>query len=305
MEAVAGYPDARADFGIEVLSDPQPVPIPLELTPADTLGQGPDLPSSQVVRNDVTAGGAPAIVRSLDADGATIVVGGHALTARGTPRFEGFRITYDDPAADFSWTPPSPGLRRPFGEVAYLRRTPPFYVDPGRSFWVRLRVAPRALGPRRAYLSVGATADSNPAAGVWTRPMMTAVGISGPSLVAVPAVLSFPRQRLDATGQPVKVWTLNAFVSNYGNVAMNRTTVRLAGPDAARFRVVSAYPPSQVIAPGGDEVFAVAYTPSCAPPAAAPPQYGPLQYQAELRVATDGGEGVFRLRGDFCPQLGN
>lgn len=305
MEAVAGYPDARADFGVEVLSDPQPVPVPLELTPQDTLRQGPDLATSQIVRNSTTPGGTPAIVRPLDADGASIVVGGYELQARGTPKHEGFRITYDDPAADFSWTPPSPGLRRPFTEVAYLRRQPPFYVEPGGSFWVRLRVAPRALGIRKAYLAVGATADSNPGQGVWTRPVMTATGISGPSLVFSPAVLSFPRLRLDASGQPVQAWTLNAIVSNYGNVAMNRTTVRLSGPDAARFRVVSAYPASQVIAPGGDEVFTLDYSPSCAPPAATPPQYGPPQYQAALRVTTDGGDAVFSLRGEFCPQLGN
>jgi hypothetical protein len=301
MEAVPGYPDARADFTADVLLRPRPVPIALELTPRGTLRQGADFATHPLIRVTAGAGGQTAFQRALDADGAHVVVSGFSLTAVGDAVFEGQRLVYDDPAADFSWTPTEPGVRRPFAEVAFLRWRPPFYVDPGRSFWLRLTAQPRAFGNRRAYLSVGATAASNPGAGVWSRALIKAQGISGPSLVALPSVLSFPRHRLDAAGQVMEHWQLNAIVANYGNSAMNRGTVGIVGPDAARFHLASTHPATAVIAPGDDETFIVASAASCVPPRSPHPVFGPWQYEAQLRVATDGGEAVFELRAQYCP----
>jgi YVTN family beta-propeller protein len=303
MEAVAGYPDARGDFAIELLSDPRAAPAAVELTAGGELRLGADFATNPLVRSTTTPDGQPSLERTLDRDGARIAVAGDTLTATGDPSFEDARIVYEDPGTDFSWRPTEPGLRRPFAEVVYLRRATPFYVDPGHSFLVRLTVTPRALGHRRAYLSVGATADSNPAWGVWTRPLVKARGISGPSLVALPEVISFPRQRLDAGGQVVEVYELNALAANYGNVAMTRGNITFAGPDAGRFALASSHPPSAVIPPGGDEIYTVRYAPSCAPPLAPPRALGPRQYEAELRVTTNGGEAVFALRGEWCPQL--
>lgn len=303
MEAVAGYPDARGDFTITTLSDPQPVPVPVERAPDGRLRPGADFGTSPLIVSTTTANGDPVYTRALDTDGARVVVSGHALDASGDPQFEGHRIAYDDPAADFSWKPSQPGVRRPFAEVAYLRRQPPFYVDPGHSFLVRLTVEPKALGHRRAYLGIGATADSNPAAGLWTRVLVEHEGISGPSLVFAPRVLSLPRWRLDAAGRPVLVDELSAFVSNYGNSPMSRSTTQITGPDAARFALASTHAATRTIPPGGDERFTVRYLASCAPPLAPPPALGPAQFEADLRVATDGGEAVIALRGEWCPQM--
>jgi hypothetical protein len=299
MEAIAGYPDARADFGLEALSDPQPLTLPIELT-ASGLSVPSDFGTHPLVRESLMAGDT-AYVRPLDVDGGRVVFMGHALEARGRARFESHRIVYDDPAANFSSPAPAPGVRRPFAQVAHLRRQPPFYVNPGSSIWVRVTATPRALGGRRARLSVGATADSNPAAGVWASSVLKATGISGPSLSVVPAVLSMPRPHLDPSGQVVLLWELGAFVANYGGVDMQRTTIAITGPDAARFQLASPHASAKTIPPGHDEAFMVRYVPSCAPPLASPPAFGPRQFRAQLRVTTNGGVAVVELRGEHCP----
>jgi hypothetical protein len=303
MEAVAGYADARGDFTIDLLSDPQAVPIPVERTPDGRFRLGADFDASPLVVSTTTTAGEPAYTRPLAADGARVVVGGAAIEAAGNPRFESHRLTYDDPGADFSWAPTEAGVTRPFAEVAYLRRLLPFYLDPGHSFWVRLTVAPRAQGNRRAHLGVSATADSDPAAAVSVRTLMKHRGLSGPTLAFAPAVLTLPREHLDAAGQPVALYALNAFVSNYGGVDMQRTAIAITGPDAGRFRVTSTHAPARTIPPGRDERFTIAYTPSCAVPQSPPPAHGPRQFEATLRITTNGGEGVAALRGEWCPQL--
>jgi YVTN family beta-propeller protein len=300
MEAVPGQADARGDFALDVVCCPLGVPAPVEVDPAGHHVFGGDFDDNPLLRSQ-TVNGQPAYVRPLDTHGARIMVQGHSLEAAGDARFEEQRVTYSDPAAAFSWAPTVPGGRRLFGETVYRRTPLPFDVDPGDSFWVRVTTAPRGFGGRQARLRVYGTAASAPSVPVVAESLLRVHGISGPSLTYLPQVLSFPRLRLDAAGQVQQVWQLNTVISNYGGVDMSRTSVSITGPDAARFQVASSHPATETIPPGRDEVFLVGHASSCAPPQSSPPAYGPRQYQAQLRVATNGGDAVVELRGEWCP----
>jgi YVTN family beta-propeller protein len=300
MEAVAGQVDARADFALDVVCCPVGAPAPVEVDPAGRHVFGTDFDDNPILRSQ-TVNGQPAYVRPLDAHGAQVEVQGHSLEAVGSSRFEDKRVTSTDAAAAFSWSPTLPGGRRLFGETVYRRSAPPFHVDPGHSFWVRVTTAPRANGNRQARLRVYGTASSAPSVPVVAESLLKTYGIAGPSLTYLPQVLSFPKRRLDAAGQVQEVWRLNTMISNYGGVDMSRTTVSITGPDAARFHVASAHPATHTIPPGHDEVFLVAHDTSCATPHAPLPTYGPRQYEAQLRVTTNGGDAVVALRGEWCP----
>ena len=300
MEAVPGFADARNDFGLDVLCCPIGVPAPVEIDGAGGLTTGADFASNPLVVSQ-SLNGQPAYVRPLDTHGARITVQGHALEAAGDARFEEQRITSTDAAAAFSWAPTLAAGRRVFGETVYLRRALPFNVDPGHSFWVRVTTAPRDYGNRRARLRVAGTAASNPAISVSTQSLLKVNGIAGPSLSYLPRALSLPAQTLDASGQVQSLWRKNVLISNYGGVDMQRTTVAITGPDAARFHVASQHAPTHTIPPGHDEVFLVGHVTSCAPPQSSVPAYGPRQYEARLRITTNGGDAVVELRGEWCP----
>ena len=115
--------------------------------------------------------------------------------------------------------------------------------------------------------------------------------VPSPSLSVLPNVLRFPYP--DHLGRPAT--TLNAFLTNYGNAAADRTAVAVVGPDATLFQLVSQHPPTRTLAPGEDERFTLRLAVACGAPTST------VSSSATLRIDTTEGRFEVPLSGQPYP----
>ncbi len=197
-----------------------------------------------------------------------------------------------DPAA--SYTPADPTLER-LRMPAYLERQPPFTLGPGEVAEMVVTATPSDVGDRIARLRFDWTDLSRP--WVSQSPLEVALSVegrSGPILVRAPeSSLTFARG-VTPPGQPVR----RLLLTNSGHSGMTRLSVRVQGPDAARFQVTATSPsPLQPLASGEANILTVTYEPEC------DGSYTIYDHEAQLLVESDGGDEVVPIYGssyEFC-----
>lgn len=185
------------------------------------------------------------------------------------------------------------GCERLIAQTGLNVRIPPFDLLPGESIDVLITARPQKTGLLNADLKVEASSLWDPHLHV--RPVRTRLlvkGLQGPDLDFMPSVLNFPRY---SGGN--EEWDSLVAIQNTGQVDMTRSDFSITGADARRFKVVTAHADTHVLQSGQFEDFRIRYTPRICGDRR-DPEPRRRWHEAQLRIITDGGEAIVRLKGD-------
>lgn len=271
-----------ADFAAFLPSDPQPVPLPIdvrelmggrmEVSAADFA----DAPLLDLVHQplyDVDA------LRPAQGDGSTLEIYGTDVILQGAVPFR--------PGA--AWIPipaPPADVARPFSRLVYASRPLPFDLMPGESFDVLVTAHPIAAGLRQAQVKVYAHPVGLPDGTQYVAASVAVQAQSGPVLELIPAALLFPLPH----AEPDQPLTRNLVISNFGQTPLQRTGIGIAGAQASSFTLVSQHQAAVTLGPAEYELYEVEYRPTCAPP------YG--DDHAQLEISNSTGTAVVPLTGN-------
>jgi hypothetical protein len=258
----------RADFRHRLPTGEQLLPLPVDVVPGKELhaiAAGEDffeLPLLELRQTDGDRDGRSTLVlRDVTPAQGELVAYGERLELDGRAAY------YENPEASFQVlaNPPPPvgepavgWARRPLGRLVFRDRWLPFNLLPGEAFRVMVTAEPAATGhDRTATLRVAASQAADPSVVVQVEALLGVDSLAGPAAYALPAAVLMPRPHSSPPS-----WQASLLLINDGESDLVRFDVRLTGPDAARFALVSSHPSGRVLPPGDLEHFTFEYLPA-------------------------------------------
>lgn len=282
------------DFALELPSDPETIPVPLDVTAdADTgfasVEAGPDWDELPLI----VAGESTSIVRvgPTRAPGSELAIDGEVV------RFVGAHAFRDDPEARFEFRPAVVGQQRPLRRLVWARRSLPFLLEPGESFPVLVTGTPSALGSRSAAVRVEGVSLADPS----QRPAIVArvavTGLTGPLPSMLPAIVRFPAPALAPSAAD---WRRTVRIVNDGDLPLTVQSIAVVRPPLAPpgdFDVLERPPAGVTVASGQSEAVVLEHRPACNWDGTT------VATSAELRVSTAHGTVTTALVGlpSECP----
>lgn len=263
------------DFSFEILTDPAPVPVPIDLVDNPETGMSIGIaeefetfPALEFIFNEEQKL-ATAMPTYFEEE--TFYINEEPVTF-----IDNLALTCH-PEADFQM-PLAKYVSRPIQLVAYFPRRTPFVLQAGDTFRVRLNAEPASFGEKAAYLRIDYSDAGNPGDNGHVLTTAVAYGMTGPIPGVLPQALVL--SDLHSGSQSMR----NALIVNDGDQSLEIYDIGFDGDDVERFHIASSHPSTVEIPSAGSEVFTVEYLDSC------PPAGSTETHEAELIFRTNAGD---------------